>query len=133
MKSSIVWLILAFYAITSSSITNPDVLIRDAGSIYFYEQEWKMEFIFNLDEFYKNIKTINRCISELKNVCSSNPNIVNCKYFLEYVSIHYANIDKDITQIKKLSRHKRGAGWGLVLGQHCVKTNYVFRNRYYYS
>lgn len=54
---------------------------------------------------------MNQCVTELKHICESHPTITNCQYFLEYISIHYINIDKDVNNIKKMSRQKRSPKW----------------------
>lgn len=107
MKTTHMCYILAFCAITTTAIYHADVKIRSIGQMHSYEQEWKVEFIFSLNDFFKNANTLNKCIFELKAICESNPRLVNCKYFLEFISLNYQNMEKDINQIKRLSRQKR--------------------------
>lgn len=91
----------------SGAIKYPDARIIEKGTISFYENEWKIEFVFDLNSFFQNANILNKCVFELKSVCEINPKVMNCKYFLEYVTLNYNLINKDITQIKKLSRQKR--------------------------
>lgn len=57
--------------------------------------------------FFLNADTLNECVSKLSALCMNNPNILNCKYFLDHVAANRKNINRDIEQIKTLSRNKR--------------------------
>lgn len=66
MRPTALCLILALSLLTSAAVNYPGVVINEIGSVYFFEQRWKMEFLFDLDKFYCLGRDINLYLKEKK-------------------------------------------------------------------
>lgn len=85
---------------------NTNVLIMDKGALYISDQEWIIEYNFNLEAYFETTEILKDCIGKMKNFCSKHNNIL-CNYFIDVSEKFKNDVAKDTRKIIFLKREKR--------------------------
>lgn len=73
--------------------TVPNVLIRDQGTISFYDKTWTVQYDINMDNYFKNAETLLSSKNKLLQACEELEHKEKCKLVID-------NFDKDFQTVK---------------------------------
>lgn len=60
---------------------NNEILVKKAGTLFFFENEYILKFDLDLDSYYLNAKMLQNNTILLQEKCNENPHLTDCKFF----------------------------------------------------
>lgn len=103
MTKQLIFICIAIIAMRQSKgneIKSDGAIFTEIEKIRLSYNEWKICYVYELNEYYAEIETFKRCIGKIEYICNNLSENENCKILTNHLAREYEKMQKDVLKVE---------------------------------